>query len=155
MPISPLITNNFIDSCAFDPKYEPEDKASIEIFVLRQKGKILIQFAHSTQKELEHPNTPDWVKHEAQNLIYTIKVPLTANEITKLQEIETILAGNGKIENIMQDARHIFEAQKYGSYFITTDLRILNRAHALYLVCTVIILKPSKFLSLVKHYLSK
>lgn len=155
MPANPLINNNFIDSCAFDPKYEPEDSASVDIFKLSQEGKILIQIAHSTQKELEHPNTPAWVKSEAQQLIYTIKVPLIANEENKLREIELILAGNGKVENIVQDARHIFEAQKYGSYFITTDNRILSRAHELHLACGISILKPSNFLSLVTQYLNK
>lgn len=61
MPINPLTTNNFMDSCAFDPKYKPEDRASEEIFKLSKVGKILIQIAHSTQKEIDHPNTPGWV----------------------------------------------------------------------------------------------
>lgn len=155
MPANPLINNNFIDSCAFDPKYEPEDSASVDIFKLSQERKILIQIAHSTQKELKHPNTPTWVKSEAQRLIYTIKVTLTANEENKLREIESILAGNGKVENIAQDARHVFEAQKYGSYFITTDNRILSRAHDLHLACGVSIIKPSDFLSLLTQYLNK
>ena len=153
MPINPLITNNFIDSCAFDPKYSPEDEASSEIFGLSKAGKLFIQIAHSTQKEIEHPNTPGWVKREASNLIYTISVSLTGGETKKLQEIESILAGNGKVENILQDARHIFEAQKYGSYFVTTDSRILNRAGVLRLSCNVVVLKPSEFLSIVKQYL--
>ena len=155
MPINPLITNNFIDSCAFDPKCAPEDRASDEIFKLFKEGKILIQIAHSTQKEIEHPNTPGWVKREAQNLIYTIDVQLTTDEVNKLREIETILTGNGKIENIRQDAKHIFEAQKYGSYFVTADKRILDRAHALHLACTVNILTPCKFLEIVKEFLKK
>lgn len=155
MAINPCLTNNFIDSCAFDPKYEPENKASIEIFRLSQKGKLLINIAHSTQKEIEHPNTPNWVKRKAQNLIYTIDVSLTSNEIIKLREIETILAGNGKIENILQDARHVFEAQKYGSYFITTDSLILNRATVLRSAFGVIILRPSEFLSLVNQFIYK
>lgn len=153
MPINPLASNNFIDSCAFDPKYKPEDEASDEIFGLYKDGKLLIQIAHSTQKEIEHPNTPAWVKREASNLIYTIPVPLTDGETRKLREIETILAGNGKVENILQDARHIFEAQKYGSYFVTTDSRILDRAGTLRLNCNVAVLKPSEFLSIVKQYL--
>ncbi len=155
MPANPIINNNFLDSCAFDPKYDPEDSASIDIFKLSQEGKVLIQIAHSTQKELDHPNTPEWVKSEAKNLIYTIKVSLTANEENELHQIEAILAGNGKVENIKQDARHVFEAQKYGAYFITTDNRILSRAHELYLACGVSILKPSDFLSLVLQYLNK
>ncbi len=155
MPANPLINNNFIDSCAFDPKYEPEDSASVDIFKLSQEGKLLIQIAHSTQKELDHPNTPDWVKSEAIKLIYTIKVSLIANEENKLRQIESILAGNGKVENIVQDARHVFEAQKYGAYFVTTDNRILSRAHELHLACGISILKPSDFLSLVIQYLNK
>ena len=123
MPINPLDSNNFIDSCAFDPKYKPEDEASAEIFGLYKVGKLLIQIAHSTQKEIEHPNTPAWVKREASNLIYTISVSLTDGENRQLREIETILAGNGKVENILQDARHIFEAQKYGSYFFVFVIR--------------------------------
>ena len=153
MPINPFDSNIFIDSCAFDPKYKPEDEASVEIFGLSKSKKLLIQIAHSTQKEIEHPNTPDWVKKEASNLIYTISVSLTNIETRQLREIEKILAGNGKVENILQDARHVFEAQKYGSYFNTTDSRILNRAGILRSNYNVVILKPSEFLSILKHYL--
>lgn len=155
MPVNPLTSNNFIDSCAFDPKYEPEDGASDEIFRLYKDGNLLIQIAHSTQKEIEHPNTPVWVRSEALNLIYTIPVQLTEGEVRKLREIETIHAGNGKVENILQDARHVFEAQKYGSYFVTTDSRILNRASELRSASDVTVLKPSKFLSVVKQYLER
>jgi hypothetical protein len=153
MPINPWITNNFIDSCAFDPKYDPEDKAANEIFQLRKEKELGILIAHSTQKEIEHPNTPVWVKREAQNLIYTIETQLTRDEINKLCEIEFILAGNGKIENIRQDARHIFEAQKYGSYFITTDTRILKKSDDIFRVCLVVILKPSEFLLLLRKFI--
>ena len=154
-PVNPLISNCFIDSCAFDPKYSPEDEASTEIFGLHRDGELLIQIAHSTQKEIHHPNTPTWVKREALNLIYTLPVELTADEVRKLREIESILAGNGKIDNIVQDARHVFEAQKYGSYFITTDTRILDRASKLRSACNVSIVKPSEFLSIVKKYQDK
>lgn len=153
--MNPLITNCFIDSCAFDPKYKPEDEASADIFKLYKDADFLIQIAHSTQKEIHHPNTPAWVKREALNLIYTLPVSLTESEVRKLGEIEIILAGNGKIENIIQDARHVFEAQKYGSYFITTDSRILARASRLHSVCNVTIIKPSEFLSIVKQHLEK
>lgn len=101
MPVNPLINNCFIDSCAFDPKYKPEDEASDDMFKLYKDGKLLIQIAHSTQKEIHNPNTPAWVKREASNLIYTLPVQLTESEVRKLHEIEIILAGNGKIENII------------------------------------------------------
>jgi hypothetical protein len=113
---------------------------------------VLLQIAHSTQKEIEHLNTPAWVKTKAQNLIFTIEIGLTPNELMILRKIEAILAGNGKVENIAQDARHVFEAQKYGSYFITTDTKILNRAQALRSCCGVVIVKPSAFLAMVKTH---
>jgi predicted nucleic acid-binding protein len=154
MAIDPLITNTLIDSCAFDPKYEPESTASLEIFRLSEKTDLIIEIAHSTQKEIEHPNTPKWVKDKAKELIYTIQVQLTPNEKAVLRDIENILAGNGKVENIAQDARHVFEAQKYGSYFITTDDRILRRADALRRRAGVEVVRPSEFLAIVKMSLA-
>lgn len=155
--LSPLIVSSFIDSCAFDPKYEPEASAAVEIFKLSESEEFGLEIAHSTQKEIEHPNTPDWVKKQATGLIYTIGVQLiTPNEKKLLNDIEVILAGNGKIENIKQDAKHVFEATKYGHYFITTDKRILSRAQELRDRSGVNVLLPSTFLeSLKKHIAEK
>lgn len=61
MPMNPWITNSFLDSCAFDPKHHPEDLAATEIFRLHQEEGLGIRLAHSTQKEVDHPNTPAWV----------------------------------------------------------------------------------------------
>lgn len=152
MTISPWLTNNFIDSCAFDPKYDPEDKAATEIFCLYQEKKLGIIIAHSTQKEIEHPNTPSWVKKEAGGLIFTLNLLLTLEENALLRNIEKALAGNGKHKNIIQDARHVFEAQKYGSYFVTTDYRLLKKTHEIQKLCGVKILLPSEFLAIVQHY---
>lgn len=88
-------------------------------------------------------------------MIYTLLVQLTEDERKQLAEIEMIIAGNGKVENILQDARHVFEAQKYGSYFITTDSRILNRAHMLKSARTLMILKASAFLNIVEQFLTR
>jgi hypothetical protein len=145
---SPLIGNTLIDSCAFDPKYEPEATASAEIFRLSQQMRFMLVIAHSTQKEIEHPKTPAWVKQRAQQMISSLEVPLEPTEKRRLRAIETILAGKGRVDNVRQDARHVFEAQKYGRYFITTDERILSRARALQELCHVIVLKLSEFLAL-------
>ena len=152
MPINPWISNNFLDSCAFDPKYSPEDKAANEILRLHKEDELLIIVAHSTEKEIEHPNTPNWVKNEAAKLLYTFRVSLTPDENALLRRIEQAIAGEGKVANITQDARHIFEAQKYGSYFITTDTRLLRRAPLIRTICRVHILKPSEFLKVVRSY---
>jgi hypothetical protein len=153
--LSPLIVNNFIDSCAFDPKYEPEASASAEIFKLSESGAFGLEIAHSTQKEIEHPNTPHWIKEQAGGLIYSVNVQLTPNEKKLLSDIELILAGNGKIENIKQDAWHVFEAAKYGHYFITTDKRILDRAAALRDRGGVNVLLPSEFLASLKTHMAE
>ena len=50
------------------------------------------------------------------------------------------------------DARHVFETQKYGSYFVTTDARLLKRAEEIKTECGVDILRPSQFLELVHNY---
>ncbi len=150
MSISPLVTNNFLDSCAFDPKYEPEHTAARKIYQLWESGVLLIQIAHSTLKETEHPSTPSWVKDAAGSLLFTEEVNLADEEKSMLARIERVLAGKGKVENIKQDARHVFEAQKYGSYFITADTRILKRATELREISGGIhVVTPSEFLALV------
>jgi len=148
--INPWISNSFLDSCAFDPKYAPEDAAANEIFEIHSNAQLGIQIAHSNQKEIEHPNTPDWVKTEATGLIYTIETSLTQNEIAIRRNIHETLTGNGKPENFEADANHIFEAQKFGSYFITTDARILKFAQELQGICNINILLPTEFLKLVR-----
>jgi predicted nucleic acid-binding protein len=153
MAINPWLTDNFVDSCAFDPKYDPEDKAATEIFRLHQEKDLSIIIAHSTQKEIEHPNTPSWVKKEAGGLIYTLPATLISEEKALLQKIERTLAGSGKRENIIQDARHIFEAQKYGSYFVTTDHRLLNKTYKIQKLCRVKIILPSEFLIIVQDHI--
>lgn len=118
------------------------------------EGRLQLVISHSTQKELEHKNTPSFVKREARARIFTLDVPLTQEERAMLSRIELILAGNGTIENVKQDARHLFEAQKYGSYFITTDKRALVRRNALARECTLRVATPCEFLALVQQHAS-
>ncbi len=151
-PIDPRVTTIFIDSCAFDPKYWPEDQAALDLFKLSEKGELILNIAHSTQKEIEHPNTPGWVKREANKVIYTIKTSLTSDELNRKAMILRILAGNGKPENMVKDAEHVFEADKYSSYFVTTDERILKKKEELQDVVSVHILKPSELLEIINSY---
>jgi len=91
--MNPWIANTFIDSCAFDPKYDPEDKAANEVFRLHEQEGLGILLAHSNQKEMDHPNTPAWVRAKALELIYTFAVSLTPNEKAQFESILAILAG--------------------------------------------------------------
>ena len=141
----------FLDSCAFDPKYSPEDKFSKEIFDLHEQDEFGLTIAHSTEKEIEHPNTPIWVKKKALEFLFTVEVNLTEHELEKLRRIEQILAGNGKRKNVVSDAKHIFEAQKYFADFVTTDERILRKKAELRQICPIKFFKPSEFVAYFKN----
>jgi hypothetical protein len=114
-----------------------------------------LHIAHSTQKEIDHPHTPVWVKRAAGGLIFSMPVQLTPPEAALLNDITHILAGTGRVDNVTQDAQHVFEAQKYGHYFITTDRRVLARADVLTQRCSVGIVLPSEFLSVARHFIAQ
>ncbi len=150
--IDPIRNNILLDTCAFDPKYSPEDKASRELFELSKNGKITLVLAHSNQKEISHPNTPSWVKQEAQRVIYTLPTPLIEEERNLKEKILSILTGAGKKKNMLEDADHIFEASKYGPFFVTTDKGILKRRDEIRNLCNVEILLPSQILNIINGY---
>ena len=143
----PRRTNTFLDSCAFDPKYHPEEEAAQRIRSLRRETTISILVAHSNQKEIEHPNTPADVKAEAADMNYTIETSLTPDELARRTKIHVALTGDGNPEKYAADAQHLFEAGKYGGgYFVTTDGRTLARKSELQTLSGAIILKPSEWL---------
>lgn len=143
VPLNPYMCNIFVDSCAFDPDDGSEAKASEVLF---KNNRLNIMVVHSNMKEIEHPNTPSWVKQEARSKNYTIEMSLTSQEIIMKQEIHKILTGNGKPEKMAKDADHIFESQKYGDYFVTTDHRILAKRDKISKISNVRILRPTELL---------
>ena len=149
--LDPRRANSFLDSCAFDPKYAPEDGAAQEIRRIANEDGISIPLAHSIQKEIEHPNTPEDVKREARSMIYTTETDLTPKERAQKTEIHRLLTGNGNPEKYAADAAHVFEAGKYIGYFITTDRRILDRMDKLRGVCPAIIVTPSEWLRIYRE----
>ncbi len=112
----------------------------------------MLNIAHSTQKEIEHPNTHGWVKQEAAGAIYTIQTNLTDEELARKEKILAILAGNGNLEKMRKDSEHVFEAGKYVGYFITVDERILKKKEEIEEVCPATIVKPSEFIAIYKSY---
>lgn len=152
MPLDPFRANIFIDSCAFDPKYEPESSCSAELFRRYENGDINLVVAHSNMKEIEHPNTPAYVKQEASAKTYSCKVHLTQQEHMLRDAILDTLSGNGKRERMMPDSNHIFEAHKYGGYFVTTDHRILKKKRELHSICNAIVVTPSAMLKLINQF---
>ena len=145
---NPRRSNCFLDTCAFDPKYAPEDEAAREIRAISAAGDASILLAHSNQKELEHMNTPPDVVGAARDMIYTIEVELTPQEEVRKAQVQAIITGEGKLEKYAADAAHVFEAGKYMGYFITTDQRILNKREELRATCGANVLTPSEWLSI-------
>jgi hypothetical protein len=56
--IDPRYSQFFLDTCAFDPKYTPENEAADELWTLNESGVLKLVLAHSNQREIDHPNTP-------------------------------------------------------------------------------------------------
>jgi hypothetical protein len=75
--INPRRVNNFLDTCAFDPKYSLEDTAAQSIRALHHTGEIHLILAHSNQKQVTDPHTPEDVKREAIGMIYSLNVEQT------------------------------------------------------------------------------
>ena len=148
-PPDPRRTNTFLDTCAFDPKVEPEHSAAQTIRGIRHAGCISILLAHSNQKEIEHPNTPPDVKAEAADMNYTIATPLNPQETERRTLVHQAMTGSGNPDRYEADAHHIFEAGKYrAGYFVTTDKRILDRKSQLEAVSGAIIVVPSEWLAI-------
>ena len=141
-----------MDTCAFDPKVEPEHAAAQEIRAIRRAGNISILLAHSNQKEVDHPNTPADVKAEAADMNYTIAGHLTAQEHQRREHVHRAMTGEGNPARYEADAHHIFEAGRWGGgYFVTTDQRILNRKALLEAASGAIIVKPSEWLAIYRE----
>jgi hypothetical protein len=148
--LDPKRVNNFLDSCAFDPKYSPEDEAAERICKFGNDGLVNLILAHSNQKEIDHPNTPQSIKKVSVGMIYTIESALTPEEKRRKSAIHAALTGNGKPATYAADAAHVFEAGKYGGYFITTDDRILKKRKELQGLSGAVILKPSEWLKVLE-----
>lgn len=152
-PPDPFFGSVYFDSCAFDGGNEQEQHASKEARALYFSNGSEIKIVHSVKKEIDFPNTPQSVKDDAAPLIYTIEKQLTPDERKELIDVQNIIVGNGNLDKREADCRHIFEAIKYGRYFVTTDNGILKHsAQILRRFDTLFIIKPSEFLDIVKKY---
>ena len=86
-------------------------------------------------------------------MLQTIETNLAQNEISQLKRVKRIVAGdNSKPGNMDADCLHIFNAQKYGRYFITTDNRILKKKSEIKKEFTLFVFSPSDFLEIAMYY---
>jgi len=142
---APKYTHSYIDSCAFDPG-GVEEQCSRRLHVLPDSGQIVLEIAHSVQKEVDHPNTPEDVKRLARRLIYTIETDLTQQQLARREEIRSLIRGNAAKGKHEDDADHIFDLdQNGGGYLITTDRRLLSRSEDLFEKCFVTTITPCEY----------
>lgn len=152
---NPFYQPVYFDSCAFDGGDESEQQASVQGRVLLEENGGTINILHSVRKEIDFPNTPQWVKDIANNSIYTIEVRLTHEEQLELRTVQQIIVGNGNLEKRGADCRHVYEAIKYGRYFVTTDNGILNQSVAIKnSFNTLFIIRPTEFLDIVTQHIN-
>ena len=148
----PYRTSVFLDTCAFDPMYDPEQLSAFKIHSNHLLNTVLV---HSPLKENSHLNTPVWVKEVAEQQNYRFQTNVTPEQERLKTAILDILVGNGHPPYLKQDAMHIFEAHKYKGYFVTTDNRILDKKYKLEQVTKATIVRPSELQSVIESYYSR
>lgn len=91
------------------------------------EGEISLLLPHSVKAELESGNTPERVRRRARDLIFSNPVTLNADEQKRADLIYELLNGNAQPGKHLSDSLHVFEASKYGRFFVTNDQRIIRK----------------------------
>jgi PIN domain nuclease of toxin-antitoxin system len=145
----------FFDSCAFDGGSIEDQEASKEARNLLQKNTKKVMLMHSVVSEIKNPETPGWIQEIEPMSRQTVQLNLTNTEKETIKEIEEIIVGNGSLEKRKADCFHVFEAQKYGGCFITSDIGIYKHSAVIKQKYGLNIVKPTEFLQLVVKYSEK
>ncbi len=126
--------------------WREEEKCSRRLLARSDDGELVIEIAHSVQKEIDHPHTPNDVKALARTLIYSKETGLIPDLQSRRDEIRMLIRGNAREGKHENDADHIFDLYKFGGgYFITTDHRLLSLSGILFSKYFVTTLKPSEY----------
>lgn len=127
-PLDPRICNVAIDANALDRDGSDHDALVDRVLALSAAGGINLIVPKRVRNEVSNPKTPAHVQDAALPKIFTIGVALNSDEERRKRIILAELQGNAKPGKHEADAEHLFEAAKYGGYFITHDRRILTHA---------------------------
>ena len=101
---------------------------------------------------MKHPKAPEWKQRIARYSMQTVRIPLTSQEEEQLRRIEKIMLGNSKAPKRKPDCLHVFEAQKYGRFFVSSDDHIYPYAEAILNEFDLYIVRPTEFLEIVEYY---
>lgn len=127
-PLDPRICPVAIDANALDRDGSARDNLVDRLLGLSSAGMINLIVPKRVREEIQNPRTPAHVQEAALPKLFTIPVGLNSDEQQRKRIIEQELQGNARPGKHMADADHLFEAAKYGGYFITHNQRILTRA---------------------------
>jgi hypothetical protein len=117
-----------IDANALDRDGSARDALVERLLQLSYAGRINLLVPKGVRIELQHPNTPPNVQEAGLSQKFTLKVGLNTRERALHRQIERALQGNARLGKHSTDADHLFEAAKYGGYFITEETRIRDKA---------------------------
>lgn len=122
--LDPRRANTLIDNNAF----EHSDQNQVDrLLSLIAEGRITLIVPHGVRSEIAHPNTPIQIKDMMSVQLFTEEVERSSSEQREIARIEAVLQGNARKGRHSADAKHVFEAAKYGGYFITHDKRIVRK----------------------------
>jgi hypothetical protein len=127
-PLDPRKCPVAIDANALDRDGSARDNVVDRLLGLSSAGTINLIVPKRVREEIQNPRTPAHVREAALPKLFTIPVGLNSDEQRRKRIIEQELQGDARPGKHMADADHLFEAAKYGGYFITHDQRILTRA---------------------------
>jgi hypothetical protein len=127
-PLNPRICPIAIDANALNRDGSARDCLVERLMKLWAGGAINLIAPKGVRLEILYPRTPGHIQAAVAPMIFTISVGLNSDEEHRRQLIERELQGNARPGRHTSDADHLFEAAKYGGYFITHDNRILDRA---------------------------
>ena len=93
---------------------------------------VIFQLPNLVRQEIDHVNTPEYVKRRACDFIYTTRTPVNSGESILSANLRNHFRGNSVGNRHTADSNHIFESLKYGAgYFITEDARIKKKSSVL------------------------
>jgi hypothetical protein len=126
--IDPRICPIAIGANALDCDGSVRDALVERLLALSDADRINLLVPKGVRIELRHPHTPPHVQETGLSKKFTFKVGLNTQEQALHRQIEQVLQGNGRSGKHSADADQLFEAAKYGGYFITEDTRIRDKA---------------------------
>lgn len=127
-PLDPRSCNVAIDANALNRDGSAHDARVARLLDLHAAGIIRLMLPKGVREEIQNPRTPAHIRAVTAPMIFSYSVGLNSGEQREHRLIEQELQGNAEPGKHAADADHLFEAAKYGGYFITHDRRILGRS---------------------------